>query len=89
MSVNSEEVCAGRIAARDDEVCADVSLVAEEVLLEHSHACCDARLAACGEGVKFEVGRDESSGEFGVCSCTGAGTPDLWGDVMKLLAVLQ
>lgn len=39
------------VHAGDDEVGADVSLIAEKVLLEHGHASDDAWLAASGEGV--------------------------------------
>lgn len=45
------ETDAGWVHAGNDEVCADVALVLEEVLLEHSHAGNNARLAACGERV--------------------------------------
>lgn len=86
--VHSEEPNTGRINACYDEVCADVSLVAEEVLLEHGHTGHDSRLAAGGEGVELEFGGDEGGCEFGVCGGTGSGTPDLRGDIMELLAVL-
>lgn len=76
------------IATCDDKVGADVTLIAEEVLFEHSHDGDDAWFSAGGEGMQFEVGGDEGGGELGVCCCTGAGAPDLGGDVMKLLAVL-
>lgn len=46
---------ASGITARDNEVSADVTLMPEEVLLQHGHARDDARLATCGEGVQFEV----------------------------------
>lgn len=86
--MDCEEVGAGRVAAGDYEVCADVALVAEEVLLEHGHDCDDARFAAGGERVQFEVRGHERGGELGVGGGAGAGTPDLRGDVVKLLAVL-
>lgn len=82
-------MCAGGVAAGYDEVCADVALVAEEVLLEHGHDGDDTRLAAGGEGVELEVGGDDGGGEFGVCGGTGTCTPDLRRDVVELLAVLQ
>jgi len=87
--VHGEEVGACGVAAGDDEVGADVALVAEEVLLEHGHAGDDAGGAAGGEGVKFEVGGDEGRGEFGVSGRAGAGTPDLGGDVVEFFAVLE
>ncbi len=46
VGVDGEEVGAGRVAAGDDEVGANVALVAEQMLLEHGHAGDDARLAA-------------------------------------------
>jgi len=46
VSVNGEEVCACWVYARDNEVCANVSLVAEEVLLQEGHAGHDAGFAA-------------------------------------------
>jgi len=58
------------------------------VLLEHGHAGDDAGLAAGREGVQLEVGGDDGSGEFGVGGCSGAGAPDLRGDVVELFAVL-
>jgi hypothetical protein len=58
------------------------------MLFEHGHDGDDARFAASGEGVEFEVGGHERSGELSVGRGTGTGTPDLRGDVMELLAVL-
>ena len=88
MCVHGEEVGACGVAAGDDEVGADVALVAEEVLLEHGHAGDDTGFAAGGEGVQFEVGGDEGGGEFGVGGGAGAGAPDLGGDVVEFFAVL-
>ncbi len=51
MSMDGEEANARRVYAGDDEIGADVSLVAEEVLFQHRHNGDDARGAACGEGV--------------------------------------
>jgi hypothetical protein len=79
---------AGGIAAGDYEVCADVALVAEEVLLEEGHDGDHAWFAAGGEGVEFEVGGDDGGGEFGVGGGSCSGAPDLRGDVVELLAVL-
>lgn len=89
MCVNGEEMCAGRVNACHDEVSADVSLVAEEMLFEHCHAGDDARLAAGGECMELEVGGDEGGGEFSVCGRAGAGAPYLGGDVVQLLTVLK
>jgi hypothetical protein len=38
--------------------------------------------------VQFDIGADESGCEFGISGGTGTSTPDLGGDVVKLLAVL-
>lgn len=86
--MHSEEVCACGIAAGDDEVGADVALVAEEMLFEERHDGHDAGFAAGREGVEFEVGRDDGSSEFSVGGGTGTCAPDLGRDVVELLAVL-
>ena len=65
----------------------DVPLVAEEVLLQHGHAGDDARLAAGGERMQFEIRGDEGGCELSVSGCAGAGAPDLGSDVMELLAI--
>lgn len=88
MGVDGEEVGACGVTAGNDEVGANVALVTEQMLLEHCHAGDDAGLAARGEGVQFEVGRDDGCGELGVCGGTGSGTPDLGRDVVEFLAVL-
>lgn len=88
VGVDGEEVGARGVAAGDDEVGADVALVAEQVLLEEGHAGDDAGLAARREGVQLELRRDERRGELGVGGGAGPRTPDLGGDVVKLLAVL-
>jgi hypothetical protein len=56
MGVHGEEMRAGGIASSDDEVSADVTLVAEEVLLEECHYGHNAWFTAGGEGVEFEIG---------------------------------
>lgn len=78
-----------RVHAGNDQVRADVALVSEEVLLQHCHAGDHAGVAACRERVQFDIGADEGGGELGVGGCTGSGTPDLRGDVVKFLAVLS
>lgn len=88
MGVDGEEVDARRVAAGDDEVGADVALVLEEVLLEEGHGGDDAGLAAGGQGVELQLGRDEGRGELRVRGGAGARAPDLGGDEVKLLAVL-
>ena len=88
MGVNSEEVGAGGIDAGDDQVGTDVTLVLEEVLLQEGHAGDHAGLPAGGQGVQLELGGDEGGGELGIGGGSGAGAPDLWGDVVQLLAVL-
>lgn len=64
MGVDGEEMDSGRIDTSDDEVSSDVTLVAEEMLLEHSHAGNDSRLAAGAKCVKLEVGRHDCGGEL-------------------------
>jgi hypothetical protein len=88
VGVDGEEVSARGVAAGDDEVSADVALVAEEVLLQHGHAGDDAGLAAGGQGVQLELGRDECGGELGVGGGARTRAPDLGGDEVQLLAVL-
>ena len=82
MGVNGEESYPGGVNPSNDKVCADVALVAEEVLFQHGHAGDDSWLAAGRESVQFEVGGDDGGCEFGVSGCAGAGAPYLWGDVM-------
>ena len=89
MRVDGEEVVARGVAAGDDEVCADVALVAEEVLFQHRHDGDDARFAAGGEGVQFKVGADQGGGELSICGRAGAGAPDVGGDVVEFFAVLR
>jgi hypothetical protein len=86
--VDGEEMRAGGVNTRNDEVGANVALVAEQMLLQHGHAGDDAGLAAGGEGVQFEVGGDDGSGKLGVGGGTGTSAPNLRGDVVELLAVL-
>lgn len=88
MRVDGEQVGSRRIDARDDEVGADVTLVAEKVLLEHGHARHDARLAARRKRVQLELGGDQGRGEFGVGGGAGASAPDVGGDEVQLFAVL-
>ena len=52
-AVNSEQSNTSRINSSYDEICSDVSLVSEEVLLEHSHTGDHSGFAASGEGVQF------------------------------------
>jgi hypothetical protein len=89
VGMNGEEANARGVDAGDDEIGADIALVAEEVLFQHGHDSDDAWGPAGGQGVEFEVRGDESSGEFGVSGCAGAGAEDRRGDVMELFAVLM
>lgn len=88
MGVDGEEADARGVHTGHDEVCADVALISEEVLLQHRHHGDDAGFPACGEGVEFEIGGYEGGGEFGVGGCSCAGTPYLGGDVVELFAIL-
>jgi hypothetical protein len=54
-----------------------VSLVSEEVLLQHGHAGDYSWVPASREGVQLDVRTNQRGGELGVCSCTGTSTPDL------------
>lgn len=87
VGVDGEKVDARGVDAGDDEVGADVALVAEEVLLEHRHTGDHAGLAARRERMELEVGGDDGRGELGVRGGSGARAPDLRRDVMQLLAV--
>ena len=88
MSVHCVQANSCWVHSGNNKIGTDVSLVLEEVLLQHGHAGDYARLAASGEGVKLELRGDDCSREFGIGSSTSTRTPDLRGDVMKLLAVL-
>jgi hypothetical protein len=72
-----EQMRTGYIHTTEDEGSTDMTLVFEEHLLEHGHGRYDARLTACGEGMEFDIGGDEGSGEFGVGCCTSATTADV------------
>lgn len=89
VGVDGEEADAGRVDACDDEVGADVALVSEEVLLQHGHAGDDAGGPPRREGVELDVRADQGGGELCVCSCTCTSAPDLRGDVVEFLAVLE
>ena len=89
VGVNGEEADARGIDAGNDEIGANMALVAEEVLLQHGHDGDDAWGPASGQGVEFEVRGDEGGGEFGVGRCTSAGAEDRRGDVVEFFAVLM
>lgn len=65
MGVYSEEAGAGGVYTGYDEVCSDVALVPEEVLLKEGHAGNDTGFAAGGEGMKFELGGDDGGDKLG------------------------
>lgn len=88
VGVNGEEVGAGGVDAGDNQVGANVALVAEQVLLEQRHAGHNAWLAARRQRMQLQVGRDQRCRELGVGGSAGARAPDLRRDVMQLLAVL-
>jgi hypothetical protein len=89
VGVDGKETYAGGVDTSDDKICADVALVPEEVLFEHCHDSDDARGAAGGERVEFEVRGDERGGEFSIGGGAGAGAPDGGGDVVEFFAVLK
>jgi hypothetical protein len=80
--VDGEEADAGRVDAGDDQVGTNVTLVSEQMLLQHRHHRHDAGLAAGGESVQLEVGGDEGGRELGVGGCAGAGAEDRRGDIV-------
>ena len=82
MGVDGEQADARGVDTGNHQVRADVSLVSEEVLLQHGHAGDDSRVPARREGVQFDVRADQGGGEFGVCGGTGSGAPDLRCDVV-------
>lgn len=86
--MDREEADARWVYTRDDQVRADVALVAEEVLLEQCHDGNDAGGAARAESVELHVGGCEGGSEFGVGGCASARTPDGGAYVMEFLAVL-
>lgn len=81
-------MCTSWIDSGNYQVCPNVSLVSEEVLLQHGHASGHARGSAGRQRVQFDVRADQCRGELGVCCRTSTGTPDLGRDVVKLFAVL-
>jgi hypothetical protein len=89
VGVNGEEADTRGVDAGDDEVGADMSLVAEKVLFQHGHDGDDAWGPAGGQRVEFEVRGDEGGGEFGVGRCAGAGAEDRRRDVVEFFTVLM
>ena len=77
MGVDGKEMRAGWIDTCYNKVCADVSLISEEMLLQHGHASDDTRLAASGEGVEFEVRGNDGGSEFCVGGGSSSCTPNL------------
>lgn len=53
VGVDGVEADAGGIDTSDDEVSADVALVAEEILFEHGHACNNTGGSAGGERMEL------------------------------------
>jgi hypothetical protein len=86
--MHCEEAYTCRVHASHHEVRPDVALIAEEVLLEHSHAGHHAGLAARREGVQLELRRDKRGGELGVGGRPSTCAPDLGSDIMQLFAIL-
>lgn len=82
MSVDREQTNARGVDTGNNQVRANVALVAEEVLLQHGHAGDDSRGPARREGVQFDVGANQGGGEFCVSGGSGSRTPDLGGDVV-------
>ena len=89
MRVHSEESHARRVDPRHDQICPDVPLVPEQVLLEHRHHRHHPRLAAGRQRVELEVGGDQGGREFSIGCCARTGAPYLWGDVVQFLTVLS
>lgn len=87
--MHCEETNAGRVNACDYQVCTDVALVPEKILLEHRHTGDDPRFPSGRECMKLKIRGDQGGGEFGICSGTGTCTPYLRSDIMQLLAVLH
>ena len=65
-----------------------MSLVPEEVLLQHRHNSDNARGASSRKRVELEIRRYESSRKFCVCCGSGTGAEDRGRDVVQLFAVL-
>lgn len=86
--MHREEVRTRWIHACNDQVCADVSLVPEEVLLEHRHARHNPRRPPCRQRVQLNVGTDQRGRKLRVGGSSCARAPDLGSDIVQLLAVL-
>lgn len=86
--MDGEEVGARRVNPGNDEVCANMTLVPEEMLLQQRHACYNARLAASRQGVQLQVGGNKGGGKLCVRCGAGACAPNLGSNVVQLFAVL-
>lgn len=76
------------VDASNDQIGSNMALVTEKVLFEKGHAGDDAGFATRGEGMQLELGGDKGCSELSIGGGTRTSTPDLWRDVMELLAVL-
>eukprot|EP00962_Isochrysis_galbana_P054758 scaffold26372_cov120-Isochrysis_galbana.AAC.4 len=76
------------VKAAEDEGGRDVTLILEQLALEHRHRGDGARRLARGQAVQLDLRRDELCGCLSVGRRAGTAAPDVVCDVMNLLAVL-
>mmetsp|Transcript_22060 Transcript_22060/g.54578 ORF Transcript_22060/g.54578 Transcript_22060/m.54578 type:complete len:301 (+) Transcript_22060:1024-1926(+) len=88
VGVDGVEVGPVDINATENECRRNVALVLEEHALEHCEGGVDAALAARGEAVELELGRNVHGGHLGVGGGAGTAAHDVGSDVVNFHAVL-
>ena len=87
--MDGKETNSRGIDAGHDYICPNVALVAEQVLLEHSHDCDNTRGPAGGERVKLKAGGDQGCSKLGVGCGPGTGAEDGRRDVVQFFTILS
>lgn len=87
MRINGIEMWPSSINSSQDQGSTNLSLMSEEILLEHGHGCGKSNLTPAIESVEFKLGTDQVRGKFGVSSCTGTTAINVGGNVVNLFTV--